>query len=63
MTTKKAPGKKLVVKDLENLKAGVITAEVTGVNEDTMFKVKISGKSSGPGTLGKAAALRAGSLG
>ncbi len=53
-TTKKKTIKRLVVKDLENLKAGTITTEVTGVNEDTWVKVKISGKSTGPGTLGVA---------
>ena len=53
-TTKKKTVKRLVVKDLENLKAGTITTEVTGVNEDTWVKVKISGKSTGPGTLGVA---------
>ena len=55
-TTKKKTVKRLVVKDLENLKAGTITTEVTGVNEETFFKVKIGGKATGPGTLGVAQA-------
>jgi hypothetical protein len=53
-TTKKKTVKRLVVKDLEKIKAGKlmdITTEVTGVNEDTWVKVKISGKATGPGTL------------
>lgn len=48
--TAKKPSKKLVVKDLENLKGGLVTTEVVGEAEGVPLvgKSKINSKTVGP---------------
>lgn len=50
MTTTKKPSKKLVVRDLDALKGGVLTTETKGEAESPwpIGKNPISGKTSGP---------------